>query len=141
MGVTGGVVPFWNWRKPHAEGAGLLFFRPAGALRFSSSFHSLRCGLHSCAAFAAGACVASTRESLGPGSPLIVKDRHYPMDNEFVFSLSNWKHGINENSMQAASEFGSGRVKRASQGLAIRGLSKLLRRSNQANWDGRSAGA
>ena len=37
----------------------------------------------------------------GSSPPLIVKDRHYPMDNEFVFSLSNWKHGINENSMQA----------------------------------------
>jgi hypothetical protein len=50
------------------------------------------------------------RENCWVGSPLIVKDRHYPMDNEFVFSLSNWKHGINENSMQAASEFGSRRV-------------------------------
>jgi hypothetical protein len=49
---------------------------------------------------------------VGGSSPtLIIKDRHYPMDNEFVFSLSNWKHGINENSMQAASEFGSRRVK------------------------------
>jgi hypothetical protein len=46
----------------------------------------------------------------GTSPPLIVKDRHYPMDNEFVFSLSNWKHGINENSMQAPSEFGSRRV-------------------------------
>ena len=48
---------------------------------------------------------------VGGSSPtLIIKDRHYPMDNEFVFSLSNWKHGINENSMQAPSEFGSRRV-------------------------------
>jgi hypothetical protein len=47
---------------------------------------------------------------VGSGAPLIVKDRHYPTDNEFVFSLSNWKHGINDNSMQSAWEFGSRRV-------------------------------
>src|SRR5580692_4071657 len=122
MGVTGGVVPFWNWWKPHTECARPLFFRPAGALRFSTSFHSLRCALHSCAAFAATAWVASARELLGPARRSLSKIAIIQWDNELVFSLSNWKHGINENSMQAASEFGSRRVKRASQCLAIRGL-------------------
>ena len=87
---------------------GSYSFAPPGLCDSPVPSHSLRCGLHACAAFAAKAGRVAAR--VGGSSPtLIVKDRHYPMDNEFVFSLSNWKHGINENSMQAPPEFGSGR--------------------------------
>jgi len=50
MGVTGGVVPIWNSCKWSDKPLCPLFFRPAGARVSYPPTHSLRCGLHSCAA-------------------------------------------------------------------------------------------
>ena len=117
MGVTGGVVPFWNWWKPHAECEGRYSFTPPGLCDFP--FLPTACAVgcllaplcgwrrsqigvrrNPSAAKAGGfGCSCGMAEAMPSQGQIIalrrselprqiVKDLHYPIDNVFVHMLS-----------------------------------------------------